>query len=340
MRKQKILIIRMSALGDVAMTLPVIYSLGEQYSQLEISVLTSPLFARLFINKPTNLRLIEADFKGGHKGLKGMLRLLGLLRTYQFDKVADLHNVLRSWIINGFMRLNKAQVAMVDKKRRQRKHALKHHVRQPNFINRYAEVFAVLGFPVHIEFGSLYTDEKRIPLPVEVVHPAIGIAPFARYANKTYPIEKMETVVKELTANGYHIYLFGSKGEEANVLAQWAQRYGRCISVAGNYPIEAELGIMSRMNAMLTMDSANQHLAAITGIRVVTIWGSTSPLCGFLGYKQSEKDALLSGPPCQPCSIAGGKKCKYGHFACMKRISPQMITAHLKQIVDKNDELY
>lgn len=336
MKKQRILIIRLSALGDVAMTIPVIYSLAEQYPQLEISVLTSPFFSRLFINKPVNIRLIEADFKRRYKGIKGIFRLLRLLRACQFNDVADLHNILRSWIIDAFMCLNGVRVAMVDKKRKQRGYALKHHIRQPNFINRYAEVFAKLGFPVHIEFNSLFTTQKEI-LPVEVIHPAIGIAPFARYANKTYPIEKMETVVKELTENGYYIYLFGSKGEEAGILAQWSQRYKRCIPIAGNYSIEIELAIMSRMNVMLTMDSANQHLAAATGVRVVTLWGSTTPLCGFLGFKQSEKDALLLGLPCQPCSIAGGKKCKYGHFTCMKQLSPQMIVAHLKQIVSKNN---
>lgn len=336
MRKQKILIIRMSALGDVAMTIPAIYSLAEQYPQLEVNVLTAPFFARLFINRPSNIRLIEADFKGNHKGIKGMFRLLGQLRACRFSGVADLHNVLRSWIIDIFMQLDGAKVVMVDKKRRQRRYALKHHIRQPNFIDRYVEVFAKLGFPVRIEFSSLFTTEKEIS-PIEITHPAIGIAPFARYVNKTYPIEKMETVVKELTENGCYIYLFGSKGEEANLLSQWSKRYERCTSVAGSYSIETELNIMSRLDTMLTMDSANQHLAAATGIRVVTIWGSTTPLCGFLGYNQSEKDALLSELPCQPCSIAGGKKCKYRHFDCMNRLSPQMITAHLKQKVDKNN---
>lgn len=326
----------MSALGDVAMTIPVIYSLAEQYPQLEMSVLTSPFFARLFINKPANIRLIEADFKKKHKSIRRIFHLLRQLHAEQFSSVADLHNVFRSWIIDAFMFLTGARVAMVDKMRSQRRCALQHHRRQTNFIDRYANVFAKLGYPICIQFDSLFSTRKEV-LPVEVVHPAIGIAPFARYANKTYPIEKMETVVKELAESGYYIYLFGSKGDEANTLSLWSQQYEHCISVAGSYPIETELNIMSLMDAMLTMDSANQHLAAVAGIKVVTIWGSTTPLCGFLGYKQSEKDALLSGLPCQPCSIAGGKRCKYGHFACMNQLSPQMIVAHIKQKVNKNN---
>lgn len=323
----------MSALGDVAMTIPVIYSLAEQYPQLEVSVLTSPFFTRLFIHKSTNLRLIEVDLKGKHKGIKGFFRLFKQLRCFQFSKVADLHNVLRSWIIDVFMYLNKAQVVMVDKKRAQRNYALKHHIRQPDFISRYAEVFDKLGLPIQIKFTSLFPTGKNERLPFNVIHPAMGVAPFARYNNKTYPLEKMEIVVKELTKSGYYIYLFGSKGNEANKLALWSQQYERCILVAGNYPIESELGIMSQMDVMLTMDSANQHMAAATNTRVVTLWGSTTPICGFLGYKQSEKDALFLDLPCQPCSIAGGKRCKYGHFACMKQLSPEMVVNHLKQIV-------
>lgn len=336
MIRQKILIIRMSALGDVAMTLPVIYSLAKQYPHLDIRVLTYPFFARLFINKPGNIRLIEADFKGKHKGIKGMLRLFRELHSYKFDCVADLHNVFRSWLIDVSMLLNGRKVAMVNKRRRERKYALKRHIQQPDFIDRYAEVFAILGFPVRMEFDTLFATGME-PIPIKVFHPAIGIAPFARYTNKTYPIENMETVVKELTEKGCHIYLYGSKGNEANILARWSQRYRQCISIAGSYPLETELAIMSRMDLMLTMDSANQHLASVTGVRAVTLWGSTTPLCGFLGYRQSEKDALLSGLPCQPCSIAGGEKCKYGNLACMKRISPQMIATRLLKIVDKAD---
>lgn len=336
MEKQRILILRMSALGDVAMTIPVIYSLAEQYPQLEVSVLTSSFFARLFIRKPSNLRLIEADFKGKHKNIKGLFCLLKQLQKFQFNKVADLHNVLRSWIIDAFMYLNKAQVSMVDKKRIQRRYTLKQHIQQPNFIDRYAKVFEKLGFPIQLKFNSLfYTGQDGI-LPFKVIHPAIGVAPFARYHNKTYPLENMEIVIKELAKNGYTIYLFGSKGNEANKLASWSQQYERCISIAGNYPIESELGIMNQMDVMLTMDSANQHMAAAVGTRVVTLWGSTTPICGFLGYKQLEKDALFLNLPCQPCSIAGKEKCKYGHFACMKQLSPKIVISHLKQIIIPN----
>lgn len=103
--KKTILIIRTSALGDVAMCIPAVYSLAEDYPDLEIKVLTQPFFARLFVNAPANISFILTDWKGKHRGVRGIFRLLKELRRYHIDCVADLHNVLRSWIIDAYFLL-------------------------------------------------------------------------------------------------------------------------------------------------------------------------------------------------------------------------------------------
>ncbi len=331
---KRLLIIRLSALGDVAMTIPAIYSLAVQYPDLRIDVLTRPFFAQLFINPPSNVQILEADLKGEHKGVGGMVRLLGKLDACRFDGVADLHNVLRSWVIDAFFRLKGKKVVMVDKQRGGRKQALTRKSRQPNFIDRYAGVFAALGYPIDFSFRSLFSGSCP-SLPVSIQHPAIGIAPFARYMNKTYPLPKMQQVVSGLIEEGFHVYLFGGRGQEAEVLGRWQQDHENCISFAGKYTLVDELAIMNHMEVMITMDSANQHMAALVETNVLSVWGSTTPACGFLGYRQDEGNALYLDLPCQPCSIAGGETCPLGHLNCMNQLAPVTLVRKVKQLIEQ-----
>ncbi len=330
--KKNILILRFSALGDVAMTIPVLYSLAKQYPDLQITVLTRPFFARLFINPPWNIRIIEADLQGIHKGLTGAIRLLRTLHTCRFDGIADLHNVLRSWLIDLFFLLQGKKVVMVDKQRRSRWKVLFKHLRHPNYIHRYAEVFSRLGFPLRLTFRSLY--ESVLPeIPLKIEHPAIGIAPFARYNNKVYPLEKMLQVVNLLAAKGGHIYFFGGGDRETKLLNSWQPHCPHSISLAGKYSLEEELAIMSHIDVMVTMDSANQHLAALVGTEVISVWGSTTPACGFAGYNQNEQNTVCLNLPCQPCSIAGRKECPQQHLACLNQIEPVAIFKKVSALI-------
>lgn len=333
--RKRLLVLRFSALGDVAMTLPVIYSLAERYPDLDITVTTRPFFAKLFLNPPANVTVIGVDFKGEYKGFGGTVRLLKMLSALKPDFVADLHNVSRSWIIDFFFRLKGVKVAMVDKQRSKRKRLFTSGERQRSFIDRYVDVFASLGFPVTTTFKSLFA-EKKWSLPMTVEHPAVGVAPFARYFNKAYPAAQMKEAIRKLCEKGCHVYLFGGRGAEAEQMKEWADEIDRCSSVAGLYPIAEELALMAEMDVMVSMDSANQHMAAIAGTEVVTVWGSTTPACGFLGYNRNEADALCLNLECQPCSVAGKPECPLGHFKCMKDLKPDAVVNKVMEVVGRD----
>lgn len=331
---KRILIIRLSALGDVAMTVPAIYSLALRYPALKIDVVTRPFFARLFINPPANVNVIGIDFKGEYKGVRGTLKLLKRLSKLKPDYVADLHNVLRSWIIDNYFRLRGVKVEMVDKMRDKRRELFRTGETQPAFIDRYASVFARLGYPIELTFKSLY--ENSTPtLPFEPARPAIGIAPFARYFNKTYPAEMMQEVISKLSAEGYHTYLFGGRGAEAEELQKWAAKAENCTSLAGTYPLEDEIALMGAMSAMISMDSSNQHMASLAGTPVISIWGSTIPACGFMSYGQTADRAVYLDIPCQPCTVGGSPECPKGHFDCMRKLSPDIIVEKVRQVTGK-----
>ncbi len=328
----KILIIRNSAMGDVAMTIPVIYSFAKAYPGKEIYVLTRPFFARLFINAPKNVKLITADYRKDYAGMAGTAKLIRDLGKYGFSEVADFHDVVRSWTIDAYFKSKGKKVRKLDKDRNARMNLLRDRNIQKPYIDRYVRVLNSLGYEFPLTFESLYGSGKP-ESTIEIKHPALGIAPFARYATKVYPAELLGDMIGELEEMGINIYLFGGK-DDAPAIAKILEAHPGCTSVAGKFPIEDELKIMSNMDLMLTMDSANQHLASLVGVRAITFWGSTVPYGGFLGYRQRQEDAYYADLDCQPCSISGTQKCPLNiSTECMRVLNRSLITAKIAEIL-------
>ena len=156
---RKLLIIRFSALGDIAMTVPVVHDLAVQYPDLDITMLSRPMAAPLFERLPDNVHFYAADLKGRHKGFWGLNRLIRDIHYEDFDCVADFHNVLRSIVLRTNCRMLGQQIAVIDKGRKG-KRALtrqkdKVFVQQATSFERYAKVLEQLGFPVKQQFVKL-----------------------------------------------------------------------------------------------------------------------------------------------------------------------------------------
>lgn len=332
-RQPHVLILRFSALGDVAMTLPVIYSIARAYPRVRFTVATREFFAKLFINPPENIEVLGLDMKGRYQGLSGIMQLCMRLSQLKPTAVADLHNVARTWVIDTYFRLRGVRTVMVDKMRFSRRRMLRDKVRQKPFVERYAEVFARLGYPAELAFSPVFTGNGAVP-PVDVRHPAVGIAPFARYYNKTYPPERMRQVAEILCHKGINVYLFGARGKETDELRQWAGEIRGCETMAGRFTLPEEISVMSGMDLMVSMDSANQHLAALTGTKVLTIWGSTTPACGFTAYGNADpSSAVCLDLDCQPCTVAGSPTCPRGHLDCMCMIEPQSVVSRIESMI-------
>ncbi|RZL98110.1 MAG: glycosyl transferase family 1, partial [Pedobacter sp.] len=90
----------------------------------------------------------------------------------------------------------------------------------------------------------------------------------------------------------------------------------------------------STLNVMISMDSANMHLASLQGIPVVSIWGGTHPFLGFYGWRQPLANAIQIDLPCRPSSVFGNKQCPvHGAAGCMQDITPQMIYEKVMSII-------
>ena len=311
---KKLLIIRFSALGDVAMLAPIVRAAATQYPELAITMLSQQRFADVFADMPANVHFHGVDTK------KASLReIVSGLDSY--DLVADMHSVIRSVYVRTAMRLKGAKTASIDKGRLE-KRQLTHgkHVPLKHTTERYAAVLAELGYPIQIERSTLPDKgEKR---------EGIGIAPFAAHPGKIYPIERMEEVVRLLSEKGERVLLFGGGKKEKAILESWAEKYPNVESVAGRHGMATELSIIRGLRVMVTMDSGNMHLASLVGTRVVSIWGATHPYAGFLGFGQSESDCIQRNLECRPCSIYGNKPCKFGDYRCMD-IQPEEIVKRL-----------
>ena len=318
---KRLLIIRFSALGDVAMLVPVVQALAAAFPDWEITVLSRRQTAPLFEGLAGNVRFFGADLRGRHHGIAGLNILLQDLDYKQFDCIADMHNVLRSkYLCLRFCLCGKC-VAVIRKGRLSkwwltRTHCVNNPL--PTTIDRYCHVLRRLGFVFDLQPVANQHTEKA----------GIGIAPFAAHQGKIYPLDKMEEVVRLLSAKGGKIYLFGAGEKEKAVLHDWETRYPNVESLAGRYTMAEEIAVMRRLRLMLTMDSANMHLASIAGTRVLSVWGATHPAAGFLGYGQSEKDCIQRSLPCRPCSVYGNKPCRFGDYRCLD-IPPADIVAHI-----------
>ena len=98
--------------------------------------------------------------------------------------------------------------------------------------------------------------------------------------------------------------------------------------------MRTELNLMSHLDVMLSMDSANMHLASLVNIPVVSIWGATHPYAGFMGWKQLPVNTVQLDLSCRPCSVYGQKPCWRGDYACLRDIKPEQVIAKIEGIVD------
>lgn len=331
----KILIIRLSAIGDVAMTIPVIYSVAEANPQDSFTVLTQSFLIPIFINPPKNVEVIGFDKRRSERTWWGLLRFAFGLKRYHFDKVIDLHDVIRSRVIGLVFRFQGKLVYKIDKMRKERKMLT---AKPPKDIRplrpvsaRYADVFRAAGFRFSETFISLY--EKRL-VDEHLIRSVcgekkgnwIGIAPFAKHQGKIYPTDEMEEVVKALSSReDCTIFLFGGKGYEEAILDQWEFQYPHVHNMAGKYALDRELALISRLDVFLCMDSANMHFASLVDTKAISVWGATHPYAGFYGYRQPYELAIQTDLPCRPCSTYGNKPCHRGDWACMKQIMPEQI---------------
>jgi ADP-heptose:LPS heptosyltransferase len=332
---------RLSAMGDVAMTVPVLRAFVSQNPEIKITVISRPFFKPFFEGIP-NLSFFAFEEKNRHKGFIGLLRLFQDLKAVHIDAFADLHNVLRSKVVRTLFALSGKKTAFVDKARAE-KAALTRaddKVFKPltTMFERHAKVFEELGFTVDLSHPTfpkkailsndilkMLVENEKIP---DFSGIRIGIAPFAQYDSKVYPLDLMQEVINQLAENSnYKILLFGGGKKEIELLNSLSKNKKNVVVVAGKLKFQQELQLISNLDLMLSMDSGNAHIAAMLGVKVITLWGATHPFTGFSPFNQPLENALVSDRnlfPKLPTSVYGNKSVE-GYEDAMRTISVESV---------------
>ena len=334
---------RLSAMGDVAMTVPVLRALVIHYPELKLTVISRPFFQPFFKDIP-NLHFFAFDEKKRHKGILGLWRLFQDLKVLNIDAFADLHNVLRSKVVRTLFALSGKKTAFVDKGRAEKKALTRaeNKIFQPltTMFERHQLVFETLGFPIDLSRPQFPAKAKfsqpELASIVSQSNTLIGIAPFAQYDSKVYPLDLMQEVIDTLAQNQEHtILLFGGGQNEKEQLDNLKRDKNNVINMAGKVTFTAELDLISNLDVMLSMDSGNGHIAAMLGVPVVTLWGATHPYAGFLPFNQTLDNALVSDRnhyPNLPTSVYGNKKVA-GYENAMRTILPEQVVARITEIL-------
>ena len=332
-----ILAIRFSAMGDVAMTVPVLRAVKQQNPEVKITVLTKAPLAPIFDIVP-DVNVVIADLKGEHKGIYGLYKLSKKVNNLSIDAVADLHNVLRTHILKFFIRSR--PFVRIDKGRKEKAQLVqgKRFEQLKTTHERYADVFRKLNVSVDL---SQPTFPEKLGLSSETKNlignqgKIIGIAPFAAFKGKAYPIDQMSQVIDALNST-HKVLLFGGGKNEKQQLDDLASRKQNVVSLAGILPLKDELAVISNLELMVSMDSGNAHLAAMMGVKVITLWGVTHPYAGFYPFNQDPNFALLADRevyPKIPTSIYGNKQPE-GYEHAIGTISPEQVVDKIKQVLD------
>lgn len=355
---RRLLVIRSSAMGDVAMTSPVLAEVIRRYPHIEIVMLTRSFYEAFFDGIP-NFSIHNIDLARYHRGAKGLIRLYRELRkAHKIDAIIDLNDKIYSKLLRKFYRFSGVASYHIDKGRDEKK-ALTRSIDKAKAplrtsIERYADVFAEAGLQINPKF-ELRRNHRPIPSTIiadmtkvgMLKHsasdqnvksgPWIGIAPFAQHKGKIYPLDKIKEVITGVTARypECEIFIFGGGASEKAIAEAIAAEYARCRSTIGRFSLREEMDLIANLDLMVSMDSSAMHMASLVGVRVISVWGATHPYAGFLGFGQSVDDAIgLDTLECRPCSVYGHKECFRSDYACLNDLPPNRIYERIAQVLD------
>ncbi len=317
----KVLAYRFSAFGDVIMAATVVREMMAQNPNLEL-LFVSRLKYGYFFEQIPRVEFIGLDLDE-KRGLGGLYTFFKNIRAqHKIDAVADLHNVIRSKFLTRLFSFHNIPVQVINKGKEEKENltAPLNVSKTPlkSTVERYADVFRELGIKIQLSQNLAQKNGNT-------QRKGIGFSPFAQHIGKMLPLAKSELLLRALLEKD-EVYLFGGGPEEIEVLENWSQKFPNAYCVAGTMGIEQEVDLISHLKVMISMDSANMHLASWAGTRCISIWCATHPFAGFLGYGQQWEDAVGQDDlTCRPCSVFGNKACFRGDYACKETFPLQRV---------------
>jgi ADP-heptose:LPS heptosyltransferase len=321
----KILVIRLSSIGDIILTTPVVEALRSRYPDAQIDFLVMDRFKDAIEGVPWIDNLILFP-KASHRGLHSLLQYAKQLSLNRYDVVIDLHAKIRSIIISKRL---KADVLRY-RKRAWWKSILvplrltNYHV-DDTIVRNYFRPLSRLG--VYYTHEKLYFHFEKSDLEaVQRTGDFVVMAPGAANQTKKWLPDYFGRLGGLIQKN---ILLVGGKEEFEAFEKICLTIGGRCENMAGKLSLKESGALMSGAQYVVTNDSGPFHIARGVNTKVFVIFGPTDP--NMFTY---DDDAVLlyEGLDCSPCSLHGDDKCPRGHFKCMKELTPEKVFAKISGI--------
>ncbi|MCX6228556.1 MAG: glycosyltransferase family 9 protein [Bacteroidia bacterium] len=344
---KKIIVFRLSAMGDVLLTVPVIKSILEANTELEITLVTRQFFAPFFYGIP-RLNLIYPDLKGKHKGFLGLIKLFFELKKQgPFESVVDLHGVIRTRLISLLFKVTGSKSFAIDKGRKEKKFLLKSkYIRiLKHSTVRYFDTFekaglkGSLGKAPYLAIDDQAKNNANLFLEKCQITGSkykIGLAPFATYQTKMWGVENFKALINLInTQFEVEFLLFGGGDHEIKQLTELKSCASNVHLAAGVLKLSEEIALVQSLDLMISMDSSNMHLATLCAVPTVSIWGGTHPAFGFFALGHSLEHHIqtpATSLKCRPCSVFGNKPCIYDKPKCMEMVTPSDVLKRLIQL--------
>lgn len=335
---QHIAVMRLSAMGDVAMMAHTLRAFTEAYPDVRVTVVTRKVFKPFF--EWLNVDIVEVDTKGRHKGLMGLWHLFtDIRRGRKIEAFADMHSMVRSLLMMWLMRLCGSKAASIHKGRVEKWFRVGYNshngVPLKHTVVRYCDVLRKLGFEFDDPSPASKEDNLKRENPMgEKVGRWIGFAPFSAHRGKTYPADMSEELVGLLSAECERLFIHSGSGKEAEFAHRMEAKYDNVVALNGKVNLQGELNLIAHLDCVVSMDSLVMHMASLTATPVVSVWGATHPALGFFGWGCDERGVLQADMPCRPCSVYGKRKCRTGDYKCLSAITPQMVADKVKEILE------
>lgn len=346
---KKTLIVRYHRLGDAIIVLPLIYDLAIKYPKEKFSVLSNSKLECLFKIMPNNVEFIPmvskkrgATFRGLRFTIQKQLMLLKL-GLQKFDNIALLQS--ESFDLRLFKIFERKKVNIIKNNKPEFDSTKRLSLRcndNQTIINLHKNIFKKLGY-INLDVTSFDASPLKSTnlsslsnrLGFDLNKKILAFAPFSFREGKIYPLDKMEQVIQyfSLKSEQYEILVFGGGNKEKAIVNDWKKKSPRLVNLIDKIPFEDEVLIIAHANLIITMDSANLHLASLLNTPVISIWGTTVPKCGYYPEKEPIERAISKDLDCQPCSLWGDDACfKSQKYECMD-IDPEIIVKKIEFVI-------
>ena len=364
---RKILLIKLSAVGDVIHTIPVLNKLRRRYPSAQLDWLVTPAIAELLRHNPAITNVIEFAREDWSRPwtpapFVSYARLAAKLRANAYDLVVDMHGQFRTAVFAlatgapvriGF---DRPRARVWDASPRTfsaeaRKHAWQgaregswlaytDHIPVPTLdlhaVDRYLSVGPILGFeegPPDFSFpippAASANIESLLRRHDIAGAPLVVMAPGTIWETKHWGTDKFAEVARHFLQKGFAVALMGSRRERA-ICEEVARLAPGSVDVAGETTLTELAALVRRSAISVTNDSGPMHLAVALGRPVVSVFGPTDPI--WIGPYGRADAVLRAGVPCSPCLLRQLSRCRHDHV-CMENVSARAVIERMEHVL-------